>query len=103
MKEKTIDIEGDKYILKRWNWIECARIITGAGNSPESFFINVIRYGLKNPKLSKEEIENLSSDVAVVLFNEILELNNIEKLMTAMNKLGRQIGVTPQSKLQYLT
>jgi len=102
---KEIELEGTKYIIKKWTWGQVSKIMTNAGTAPESFFIDALFFGLKSPSLSREAVSKLPADVGSELFEKILDLNNIEKLMKGITKLGKQLSdkIKPPKNLGYVT
>ncbi|RLE38227.1 hypothetical protein DRJ17_04480 [Candidatus Woesearchaeota archaeon] len=85
--EKLIRIGNEEYIIKRWKFKEKIELYKRAAKLDRSgrikeldigeFMINAIVLGVKEPQLTREDVENMDAAVAERLFNEIIIFNAI--------------------------
>ena|GEM_PF-5449505 len=86
--EKKVVVAGKEFIIKRWTFREKGMVYRAATEvNPKTgrimrmdiykFMLHAILHGVKEPKLTVEEIEKMDAAIAEHLFNEIITFNSL--------------------------
>jgi len=88
-KTKEVEIEGEKFTIRRWTirerckiWDSSTEEIDPASGritrlNSEKFTVSALAFGTESPKMTEEQAGNLDSKAGQQLLREILELNEI--------------------------
>ena len=105
-EDKEIKTRLGTVVIKKWKWEEVMKIVMEAAQKGKemNFFNNAILFGIKAPPMTMEEIKLLPSDVAAQILSEILNFNQMDKLIQTLSALSKKTEeARPDINLPYMT